>query len=766
MTNLNSENTVKVSQQDSCIISEIDLSTSVGSVDNTNLEFKTVSWDKLCENLKSPPVGEKEGSYICAGQFDNDYRNSENMHYPHDFFILDGDSSLIDGIAVKGAPNPVLVHEALKELNLQHVIFSTHSNKSVNSEYHRYRVLIPAFISSKDTLEACINWVIAKLHGSNVMLENVAENMTQGIPWYLPRVTKNNKDDYYFAEYSIGCTAFPIQEAINQLSVNKHTIASKSKANQGYNIPLKDVINGVSNGYRNVMVFRYACHLKGRGFSYDEAKPLVFTAAVNCRPPLGEVKALEKLDSAYSYPDNASNLTEVLYTANSFPLDEFGNVSRLIKQHGDVIRYPSSSEDYNIKNWLFHNGTSWRPNLDSSVERLALDTIESINNENPGIHGSDKLGKFIRASRKGSHIKNILEAASWRDEVSINTSVMDNNPWLIGTLNGVVDLETGEIIQNSKDYFVTKQVNASFDKNAECPNWDKFLNRVTGEDKDMIKFLNMLTAYLLTGKIVEKKLIMFYGPGSNGKTTWVRCIQDMMGGYASQIPIESLSYTKSNAIDDNLSRTQGSRLTVSSEIKKRSKLNEHLVKQLTGGDKITSRKMFKGSEEYNPTSKFLIVVNDLPEITGNDKAMANRAQVVPFNEVISQEEDDKFLFDKFAEEYDAIFTKAVQMCPEWKKNGLIEPEKVVVASSEYVESKDTFSGWKNECFVSKCTNKDFTSSSKLTESYKAWCNENLVKPLDGNTFSSRLQSGKGVIKFSKRVNGKMTRGYSGVLLVD
>jgi len=106
------------------------------------------------------------------------------------------------------------------------------------------------------------------------------------------------------------------------------------------------------------------------------------------------------------------------------------------------------------------------------------------------------------------------------------------------------------------------------------------------------------------------------------------------------------------------------------------------------------------------------------------------------------------------------------MCLEWKKNGLIEPEKVVVASSEYVESKDTFSGWKNECFVSKCTNKDFTSSSKLTESYKAWCNENLVKPLDGNTFSSRLQSGKGVIKFSKRVNGKMTRGYSGVLLVD
>jgi P4 family phage/plasmid primase-like protien len=764
MTNLNSENTVKVSQQDSCIISEINLSTATGSVENTNLEFEPVSWDELCNNLKNPPIGEKEGSYICVGKFNNNYRKAINVKYPHNCFILDGDSSLIDGIAVKGAPDPVLVHEALKELNLQHVIFSTHSNKSVNSEYHRYRVLIPAFISSKDTLEACINWVIAKLHGFNVMLENVAENMTQGIPWYLPRVTKNNKDDYYLAEYSIGCAAFPIQEAINQLSVNKYMIASKSKANQGCNIPLQDVINGVPDGCRNIMVFKYACHLKGRGLLREEVESLVIAAADNCNPPLGREKAIEKIESAYSYSDDLLSTVESLHEVKNIPLDELGNTTRLIIQYGDVIRYPSSSDDYNIKNWLVYDGLGWHQNIDGSAERLALKVVDSIAGENRGVYGKDELERHVKRSRKVCHVKNILEGASWKEEVKINVDDVDNDPMLIGTLNGVVDLETGEIIQNSKEYFSTKRVNTSFNKEAECPNWDRFLKRITGENQDMIKYLNLLISYLLTGKTNEHKLFIIHGSGSNGKTTWVRCIQEILGEYASQIPVESLSYTKSNAIDDNLSRTKGSRLTVTSEIKRGARLNEPLVKQLTGGDKITAREMHKGSLEYKPTSKFIMVVNDLPEITGSDSAMAKRVKVIPFSQVIHSDEEDKYLADKLRGEYDAIFTRAVLMCPEWRQFGLIEPNKIVEASSDYVESKDVFKQWKNESFITNSSSEDFVGSDELMKSHRAWCNERSLNALDVNTFYSRLKDCTGVIKSKKTTAGVQVRGYKGIKL--
>ena len=447
-------------------------------------------------------------------------------------------------------------------------------------------------------------------------------------------------------------------------------------------------------------------------------------------------------------------------------LDEIGNASRLIDCCGDIIKYPNSSDDYNVKKWLIYNGKGWRNNTDGSVERLALATINSIVEEGHEIHSKTELENHIKRSRKVSQVKNMLEGASWEEAVRIKGNSVDNNPMLIGTLNGVVDLETGEIIQNSKEYLITKQVNASFDKEAKCPIWDEFLNRITGEDQEMVEYLNLLTSYFLTGKTNERKLFILHGPGNNGKTTWVSCIQDIMGEYASQIPIESLIYTTSNAIDDNLSRTRGARLTVTSEIKKGARLNEPLIKQLTGGDVITARQMYKGSTEYKPTSKLVIVVNDLPEITGSDSATAQRIQVIPFNWVIQPNEEDKLLPDKLKGEFNAIFTRAALMCNKWRKNGLIEPKKVVEASASYVKSKDVFKQWKDECLKVDTRSEDFTSSKSLLESHKAWCNDHLLNPLDANTLYSKLKDCTGNAGATKKVCGKRCRGYKGLKLVS
>ena len=231
----------------------------------------------------------------------------------------------------------------------------------------------------------------------------------------------------------------------------------------------------------------------------------------------------------------------------------------------------------------------------------------------------------------------------------------------------------------------------------------------------MIKYLNLLTSYFLTGKTDEHKLFILHGSGANGKTTWVKCIQNILGEYASQVPVESLSYTKSNAIDDNLARIKGSRLTVTSEIKKGTRLNEPLIKQLTGGDRIAARAMHKGSLEYDPTSKFIMIANDLPEITGSDPAMVRRVRIILFNQVIHSNEEDKRLPDKLKGEYDAIFTRAVLMCSEWLQNGLTEPKKIVEASIDYVESKDKFKQWENDCLVFDVASKDFTGTKKILE---------------------------------------------------
>jgi hypothetical protein len=159
------------------------ISKSEGGYKNTALSNWTTDYHGLVKEFSTPIIGDKDGSYFirCAGTKRNNADTSDIAYV----LILDGDSRIGEGGGiVPGAPKPLLVHEALKSLGIQHVIYTSHSN---GTGLHKYRVVIPCKYSPEQ-LPILLGYVFNKLHEANVMLAPVPENRTWSQPWYFPRV--------------------------------------------------------------------------------------------------------------------------------------------------------------------------------------------------------------------------------------------------------------------------------------------------------------------------------------------------------------------------------------------------------------------------------------------------------------------------------------------------------------------------------------------------------------------------------------------------
>ncbi len=223
-------------------------------------------------------------------------------------------------------------------------------------------------------------------------------------------------------------------------------------------------------------------------------------------------------------------------------------------------------------------------------------------------------------------------------------------------------------------------INVVYDSDAKCPEWEKFLDLVTGGDQDLQSFLQLAVGYTLTGRTDEHCLFVLYGTGSNGKTTFTETIRLLLGDYAQRVNIESLmqSWGSGQAATPDIANMAGARFVLSSEIPENRKLNESLVKDLTGGDAITARKLFANPFTFTPNHKLWIFGNHKPRVAGTDEGIWRRIRVVPFNVTIPKEQRRQMsdVLEVFQNEMPGILAWAVNGCILWQVNGLPIPEAV------------------------------------------------------------------------------------------
>jgi len=339
--------------------------------------------------------------------------------------------------------------------------------------------------------------------------------------------------------------------------------------------------------------------------------------------------------------------------------------------------------------------------------------------------------------------------------IAITESNLDTDPWLLNVSNGTIDLKTGTLRTHSRDDLITKLVPVPYKPTATCPAWDAFLNEVMGADQDKIRFLQKSIGYSLTGVTHEQVLFMFHGSGANGKSTFINIVHRLLGDYALTTPTDTLLVKRGGGIPNDVARLKGVRFVSAVETEIGRRLAETLVKQLTGGDRISARFLYGEYFDFDPTFKIFLAVNHKPLISGGDNAIWRRIRLVPFDVTIPPEKRDPNLNRKLESELSGILRWAVEGCLLWQKEGLQPPASVEAATGAYRSEMDVVGDFIDDCCEVVLGAK--TSFGDLYGRYGSWSFKNGHEQLDRKEFAQCLDN-RGFVAARNKALGRYRIG--------
>jgi putative DNA primase/helicase len=244
--------------------------------------------------------------------------------------------------------------------------------------------------------------------------------------------------------------------------------------------------------------------------------------------------------------------------------------------------------------------------------------------------------------------------------------------------------------------------------------------------------------YSLTGLTKEQVMFFFWGTTKTGKTTTVDTVNWVMGDYARRTPSETFLMRKYQSHND-LARLVGARMVVAVELEKGEKLASAAIKDMTGGDKVAARFLYKENFEFYPAFKIFLIANDKPLIRGEDNAMWERVKVIPLNNYIPPPARDKDIREKLREEGPGILAWMVQGCLDWQRErDLLEPVEVTEQTARYREEMDILGDFLDDRCDTGAGEK--VSVSDMHNEYEKWCKEQDEEPLSKRAFNRELSS--------------------------
>ena len=495
-----------------------------------------------------------------------------------------------------------------------------------------------------------------------------------------------------------------------------------------YKFDRENALNGFAQGNRDAGLFGYACSLRGSGLKKEEVRLVVHGAAAKCEPPMSVTDADNCVESAWRYDSSRSE-----------KMTDVGNARRLVSKYGEDIRYV-----FGFKKWLVWDGGRWLFDEDGEIMRRTKDTVTAIYNEakNASEAGDKKISEKFEAHAKNSQslprIKAAIELAQSEPGIPVSTNELDTDNYILGVANGIINLKTGALREPRREDLITKRAPVAYDLNASAPIFMSFLERIMNGNSAMISFIQRAVGYSLTGATDEQCLFFLHGSGSNGKSTLLNVIKELLGDYALQCPAETLMVKPGGgSIPNDIARLRGARMVATSETEEGRRFAEVMIKQLTGNDTIAARFLFGEYFEFVPNFKIWLAANHKPVIRGDDYAIWRRIRLIPFAVTISPEEKDGKLPEKLKAEYPGILAWAVEGCLEWQRLGLNPPPEVLAATEEYKSEMDLIGKWIEERCITELHTR--TTAKALYTSYRSWVEENGGFPLSSTKFGLKLR---------------------------
>ena len=320
--------------------------------------------------------------------------------------------------------------------------------------------------------------------------------------------------------------------------------------------------------------------------------------------------------------------------------------------------------------------------------------------------------KYITAALKEAH-----------PMVEIDQRQLDADEFLLNTPSATYDLRIGlpSAHEHTPADFITKQTTVDPSDDG-MDIWQDALETFFCGDNELIDYVQEIAGLSAIGKVCVEGLIIAYGEGRNGKSTFWNTLSRVMGTYSGNMSADTLTVGCKRNVKPELAEAKGKRIIIAAELEEGMRLNTSNVKQLCSTDDVFAEKKYKDPFSFVPSHTLVLYTNHLPKVGAIDAGTWRRLIVIPFNAKIEGSSDIK----NYA---DYLFNKAGGAILKWIMTGakrviekdyhIVKPAVVEAAIQKYKDNNDWLSQFLDECC--EVGSGLIAKSGEVYNAYRSYC---------------------------------------------
>ena len=401
------------------------------------------------------------------------------------------------------------------------------------------------------------------------------------------------------------------------------------------------------------------------------------------------------------------------------------------------------------KSWYKFENHRWHENdgANGLYKKISIELIQEFNKTISFIKDIEdnetqmsmmkEARAVIKKLKSTSFKRSIIEESMhlFYDAEFINK--LDDNRDLICFNNGVFDLSKMKFRDGIQKDYLSLCTNTDYKpydpKDKSIEELNKYFSQVFIEE-DMREYVKLLLCSYIQGHVPDEKFHIWTGTGANSKSKLIELFSSCLGDYAGIFPVSLLTQKRSacGVASPEMAKAKGKRFMTFSEAEEGDQIRVGLLKELTGGDLITARPLFREPIEFKPQFKLLLTCNKLPHVPSSDGGTWRRLRVVPFKSKFTSKPDptkknefkiDPNLNKSFIIWKESLMSLLIHKFSDYKRYGITEPAEVLRYTTKYQEDTDINLQFLNDNIEKSNNKNDNINMNELFSIYKCWHKE-------------------------------------------
>ena len=554
----------------------------------------------------------------------------------------------------------------------------------------------------------------------------------------------------------------------------------------------------IEEGSRNATMSRFAGRIIKRYGDTEEGYKAFLDMADRCQPPLDDKelsiiwgsaqKFFRKISQQDGYvPPDQYHTTNETYKPEDY--SDVGQAEVLAKYFSNELRYSAATHylRYSEHYWqesetgaqaVAHELTRRQYEESEADLMAAIETLEENGGKDIIKNTARGKAEMLMSPEQAKAYKDYMDAVSYkkyvlqrrlsknitatlkeaRPKLEIKVPNLDSNPFLLNTPVATYDLRLGldGAREHDPEDYITKITTVSPSKKGE-KIWLDCLDLIFCGNQELIDYVQMICGLVAIGQIQLEAMIIAYGCGRNGKSTFWNSISRVLGLYSGHISADTLTLGCKRNVKPEMAETKGKRLLIAAELQEGARLNDSTVKQLCATDEIFAEKKYKDPFSFTPSHTLVLYTNHLPKVSASDDGTWRRLIVIPFNAKIEGNSDIKnygeYLYNNAGESILSWIIEGAKKVIELDYKPKL-PKVVKDAIDEYRSQND----WFNHFIDDKCEidPKGRVSSAEIYQAYRNYCiqcNEFIRSTTDFYTALEKAGYDRVVIQKKRYVKG-------------